>query len=54
VAFKGSMNKVEARQRAAQLYKKALVWDDHSGFDPHGGADLNNLDIWLKAGVHNL
>lgn len=48
------MTKAEARKRAAQLYKKALVWDDHSGFDPHGGADLNNLEIWRKAGVHYL
>ena len=48
------MNKAESRKRAAQLYKKALVWDDHSGFDPHGGADLNNLDIWRRAGVHYL
>lgn len=48
------MNKATARQRAARLYAKALVWDDHSGFDPHGGADLNNLDIWRKAGVHYL
>src|SRR6185312_2614208 len=48
------MNKAEAKKRAAQLYKKALVWDDHSGFDPHGGADLKNLEIWRKAGVHYL
>ena len=48
------MNKAESRKRAAQLYKKALVWDDHSGFDPHAGSDLNNLEIWRKAGVHYL
>lgn len=48
------MNKAEARKRASQLYKKALVWDDHSGFDPHGGADLKKLEIWRKAGVHYL
>jgi membrane dipeptidase len=48
------MNKAESRKHAAQLYRKALVWDDHSGFDPHGGADLNNLEIWRKAGVHYL
>ena len=48
------MNKAEAKKRAAQLYKKALVWDDHSGFDPHGGHDLSNLEIWRKAGVHYL
>ena len=43
-----------ARSARRKLYKKALVWDDHSGFDPHGGADLNNLEIWRKAGVHYL
>src|ERR1041384_3880796 len=43
-----------AKQRAAKLYDRALVWDDHSGFAPHGGADLNNLEIWRKAGVHYL
>ena len=48
------MSKAESRKRAAQLYKKALVWDDHSGFDPHGGSDLKNLEIWRKAGVHYL
>ncbi|HNB26253.1 MAG TPA: membrane dipeptidase [Alphaproteobacteria bacterium] len=48
------MTKANAKQRAAKLYAKALVWDDHSGFDPHGGADLNNLDIWRKAGVDYL
>jgi membrane dipeptidase len=48
------MNKANSRRHAAQLYRKALVWDDHSGFDPHGGADLDNLEIWRKAGVHYL
>lgn len=48
------MTKANVKQRAAKLYAQALVWDDHSGFDPHGGADLNNLDIWRKAGVDYL
>jgi membrane dipeptidase len=48
------MTRNAAKRRAAKLYEKALVWDDHSGFDPHGGADLDNLDIWRKAGVHYL
>jgi membrane dipeptidase len=48
------MSTKAAKQRAAKLYDRALVWDDHSGFDPHGGADLNNLEIWRKAGVHYL
>ena len=25
-------------ERARKLYSEALVWDDHSGFDPVGGA----------------
>lgn len=48
------MTRAELKQRAAKLYRKALVWDDHSGFDPQGGADLNNLERWRKAGVHYL
>ena len=48
------MKKTELKKHATQLYKRALVWDDHSGFDPHGGADLSNLEIWRKAGVHYL
>ncbi|MEZ5833241.1 MAG: membrane dipeptidase [Dongiaceae bacterium] len=48
------MKNGEYKRHAAQLYKKALVWDDHSGFDPHGGADLSNLEIWRKSGVHYL
>src|SRR5262249_22042195 len=50
----GYMNKAAVKQRAKKLYDKALIWDDHSGFDPHGGADLKNLDIWRKAGVDYL
>ncbi len=48
------MSTKAAKQHAAKLYDRALVWDDHSGFDPHGGADLKNLEIWRKAGVHYL
>lgn len=48
------MIKETARQRAKRLYQQALIWDDHSGFDPHGGADLNKLDIWRKAGIDYL
>lgn len=48
------MSTKATKQRAAKLYDRALVWDDHSGFDPHGGADLKNLEIWRKAGVHYL
>jgi membrane dipeptidase len=41
--------------RARKLYGEALVWDDHSGFDPVGGAHrLENLQRWVKSGVHYL
>lgn len=39
---------------AGAFYKSALVWDSHSGFMPDRGADLNNLDIWRRAGVDYL
>jgi membrane dipeptidase len=42
-------------ERARKLYSEALVWDDHSGFDPVGGAHrLENLQRWTKSGVHYL
>jgi membrane dipeptidase len=41
--------------RARKLYSEALVWDDHSGFDPVGGAHrLENLQRWTRSGVHYL
>jgi len=40
--------------RAARLYADALVWDDHSGFDPQPHADLENLRLWRDAGVDYL
>ena len=46
---------IEISQRARQLYQDALVWDDHSGFDPVGGAHrLEQLQRWSKSGVHYL
>jgi membrane dipeptidase len=48
------MNKAAVKQRAARLYAKALVWDDHSGFDPSAKVDLRNLERWRKAGIHYL
>ncbi len=48
------MAKAGVKERAARLYGKALVWDDHSGFEPHPGADLSNLRRWKEAGVHYL
>lgn len=46
--------KANDKERAARLYAKALVWDDHSGFEPHPKADLTNLRRWKNAGVHYL
>jgi membrane dipeptidase len=42
-------------ERARRLYSAALVWDDHSGFDPVGGAHrLEQLQRWVNSGVHYL
>ena len=41
-------------ERARKLYAESLVWDDHSGFDPDGNPDLDNLQRWAKSGVHYL
>jgi membrane dipeptidase len=40
--------------RAAALYAEALIWDDHSGFDPQPNAELDNLDLWRAVGVNYL
>jgi membrane dipeptidase len=40
--------------RAGQLYAEALVWDDHSGFDPDPKVDLNVVGQWKRAGVDYL
>ena len=40
--------------RAAVLHADALVWDDHSGFEPHPAADLDQLERWRAAGVDHL
>lgn len=39
---------------AAALHADALVWDDHSGFEPHPAADLDQLERWRSAGVDHL
>lgn len=44
----------ELAARALRLYAEALVWDDHSGFEPHPSADLDKLDLWRDAGVDYL
>jgi membrane dipeptidase len=38
----------------SNLYRKALVWDNHSGFDPRPGYDLEHLEEWRKAGIDYL
>ncbi|MFQ5984639.1 MAG: dipeptidase, partial [Alphaproteobacteria bacterium] len=38
-------------ERAAALYADALVWDDHSGFEPRVDADLTQLQRWARSGV---
>jgi membrane dipeptidase len=43
----------DAARRVA-LYRGALVWDDHSGFDPRPNFDLEQLEIWRRAGVNYL
>jgi membrane dipeptidase len=46
---------IEISDRARKLYQDALVWDDHAGFDPEGGAHrLEHLQRWTKSGVHYL
>ena len=42
------------QDRAQALYRQALVWDDHSGFDPDARVDLACLGQWKQAGVHYL
>lgn len=48
------MNSADLHERARSLLAQSLVWDDHSGFDPHAGVDLACLDQWKRAGVHYL
>jgi membrane dipeptidase len=48
------MNELAISARARELYAASLVWDDHSGFDPDGNPDLDNLQRWAKSGVHYL
>jgi membrane dipeptidase len=43
-----------ARSRAGDLIHAALIWDDHSGFDPVPDYDLEHLEDWRKAGVNYL
>ena len=48
------MNDWGISEAAAALYGQALVWDDHSGFEPLPDADLGQLERWRMAGVDYL
>ena len=48
------MNPWGISETAAALYAQALVWDDHSGFEPLPDADLGQLERWRVAGVDYL
>jgi membrane dipeptidase len=48
------VNQTAIRERARRLYAEALVWDDHSGFEPDPRVDLDCLGQWSRAGVHYL
>ena len=39
---------------SSKLIHDALIWDDHSGFDPVSDYDLERLEDWRKAGVNYL
>ena len=39
---------------ASALHAAALVWDDHSGFEPRPEADLGQLQRWRASGVDYL
>jgi membrane dipeptidase len=41
-------------ERARRLHADALVWDDHSGFEPDPSVDLEILEHWRAAGVDYL
>lgn len=48
------MANINISDRARKLYADALIWDDHSGFDPDPKVDLNVLGQWKRAGVNYL
>jgi membrane dipeptidase len=43
-----------APSKATELIHDALIWDDHSGFDPVPDYDLEHLEDWRQAGVNYL
>jgi membrane dipeptidase len=48
------MSPDQATADADRIYRDALVWDNHSGFDPQPHADLAQLQVWRDAGVDYL
>ncbi len=43
-----------APSKGTELIHDALIWDDHSGFDPVADYDLEHLEDWRQAGVNYL
>ena len=61
IAFAGTRNKRAAPRHpdatgggATDLFRDALIWDNHSGFDPRPDFDLAHLEDWTRAGVNYL
>ena len=44
----------EVTALARSIVAEGLIWDDHSGFEPHPAADLTKLELWRNAGVNYL
>ena len=42
------------KEHALAIYNEAIIWDAHSGFEPHPKTDLSNLSIWRQSGVDYL
>ncbi len=48
------MPELQPDSKAAALFRDALVWDDHAGFEFSPGLDLDRLWRWKEAGVDYL
>ncbi len=44
----------EVSERAAELHRSALVWDDHGGFAYSTGSALRDLERWRTSGIDYL
>ena len=38
-------------QHANDIYAKALIWDNHAGFESRPDVDLSQLNHWRNSGV---